>query len=124
MPTHFHWLLEVNPLYGTLSDVMRDIKKYSAWDIMDELHQTGDRGYLKRFAKAAAQAAGQKRKFWMKRFDDAYIRNDAMFGSRLDYIHSNPVKAGLVDLPENYIYSSARNYILRDHSVLDVATDW
>ncbi|MEX1138542.1 MAG: hypothetical protein WEB33_10185 [Bacteroidota bacterium] len=60
----------------------------------------------------------------MKRFDDAYIRNDDMFGSRLDYIHSNPVKAGLVDLPENYIYSSARNYILGDHSVLDVVTEW
>lgn len=29
---------------------------------------------------------------------------------RLDYIHNNPVKAGIVRLPEEYIYSSASNY--------------
>ena len=26
MPTHFHWLIMVNPKYGTVSDIMRDIK--------------------------------------------------------------------------------------------------
>jgi REP element-mobilizing transposase RayT len=35
MPSHFHWIIEVNPDNGTISDLMRDIKKYSGWDIMD-----------------------------------------------------------------------------------------
>jgi len=29
---------------------------------------------------------------------------------KLDYIHNNPVVAGIVDAPENYLYSSARDY--------------
>lgn len=28
----------------------------------------------------------------------------------LDYIHNNPVMAGIVEKPEDYIYSSARDY--------------
>ena len=26
------------------------------------------------------------------------------------YIHDNPVRAGIVEKPEDYLYSSARNY--------------
>lgn len=29
---------------------------------------------------------------------------------KIDYIHNNPVRAGLVEYPEYYIYSSARDY--------------
>ena len=29
---------------------------------------------------------------------------------KLDYIHNNPVEAGFVDVPESYLYSSARDY--------------
>jgi len=29
----------------------------------------------------------------------------------LDYIHNNPVEAGIVEKAEDYLYSSARNYL-------------
>jgi len=29
---------------------------------------------------------------------------------KLDYLHYNPVEAEIVDEPENYVYSSARDY--------------
>ncbi len=38
---------------------------------------------------------------------------------KVDYIHNNPVKAGLVDKPEEYLFSSARNYADMD-GVIDV----
>jgi len=66
----------------------------------------------------------QKRKFWIKRFDDEVIRNAGMLRTKLECIHNNPVKAGLVTNPEDYKYSSARNYVLDDHSVIEVDTDW
>ncbi len=62
----------------------------------------------------------QKRKFWIPRFDDEVIRNEKMFWTKLHYIHNNPVKAGIVIKPEMYKYSSARNYIYGDQSVLEV----
>jgi hypothetical protein len=33
-----------------------------------------------------------------------------MIESRLDYIHQNPVRAGIVEFEYEYLYSSARNF--------------
>jgi hypothetical protein len=33
-----------------------------------------------------------------------------MLHQKLNYIHNNPVEAGFVGNPEDYLYSSARNY--------------
>lgn len=33
-----------------------------------------------------------------------------MFIQKLEYIHYNPVRAGLCEMPEDYYYSSARFY--------------
>jgi REP-associated tyrosine transposase len=124
MPTHFHWIVEVKPEIGTISDVMRDLKKYSAWDLMGALEQNRRNDLAGLFRGAADGFVGQRRKFWMQRFDDEYIRDAEMLRVKLNYIHNNPVKAGLVLEPEDYKYSSARNYIRGDHSILFVETGW
>lgn len=121
MPSHFHWIIQVDPVYGSVSDLMRDIKKYSAWDIMDLIENQTD--FSKVFYNEAVEYSDQKRKFWMKRFDDNVIRTKKEFYEQLKYIHNNPIKAGLVWKPEDYKYSSARNYLLGDQSVLFVNTD-
>ena len=33
-----------------------------------------------------------------------------MIDKYIDYIHNNPVKAGIVEKPEEYLYSSSKNY--------------
>jgi len=76
------------------------------------------------FEKAAIGFKNQRRKFWMPRFDDEVIRNERMFWTKLHYIHKNPVKAGLVESSEKYKYSSARNYINNDHSIIMVDTSY
>lgn len=38
---------------------------------------------------------------------------------KLEYLHQNPVRAGIVVYPEDYIYSSARNYAELE-SVLEI----
>lgn len=118
MPSHFHWIIKVNPKCGTISDIMRDVKKFTAWQIFDLLAEGRDRIFI----EEARDIKDQNRKFWMKRFDDEVIRNDKMFWEKLKYIHNNPVEAGLAHKPEEYKYSSARNYINNDHSVLRVNT--
>ncbi|HMN24095.1 MAG TPA: transposase [Ignavibacteriaceae bacterium] len=123
MPSHFHWIIIVNSKYGTISDIMRDIKKYSAWDIMEEVEKN-DENLTTIFKNASKGFQNQKRKFWMQRFDDEVIRNEKMFWTKLHYIHSNPVEAGLVGRPEDFKYSSARHYINGDHSVLSVDTEY
>lgn len=124
MPSHFHWIIEVNPTHGNVSDIMRDIKKYSAWDLMEAIEHDGQTSLLKLFTESARTSTSQRRKFWMPRFDDEVIQNEAMLLTKLEYIHNNPVKAGLMENPEDYLFSSARNYNRNDHSVIKVKTDW
>ncbi len=38
------------------------------------------------------------------------MRTLEMAHQKLDYIHYNPVEAGFVERPEEYLYSSAREY--------------
>ena len=123
MPSHFHWIVEVNNKYGTISDIMRDIKKFTAWQIFDKIKETQQTELEKIFKREARGIINQERKLWMKRFDDEVIRNEKMFWVKLFYIHNNPVEAGLVLYPEEYKYSSARNYVNNDHSVIKVSTE-
>ncbi len=124
MPSHFHWIVRIDRKNGTLSDIMRDIKKYSAWDVMKYLEQTKNDGFLLIFESASQGYPGQRRKMWMSRFDDVAIRSLAMLEVKLEYIHNNPVKAGLVELQEQYKYSSARNYMLGEDLLIEVQTQW
>ncbi len=124
MPSHFHWIVKVQPSLGTISDVMRELKSHAAWTIMDELERDARHEFTALFAGASRGVNDQRRKFWMKRFDDQVIRNQKMFMAKLLYIHNNPVKAGLVERAEDYEFSSARNYINGDHSVLYVDTSY
>ena len=124
MPSHFHWIVRVEPTRGTISDVMREIKSHAAWMIMDELERDGRSDFSSLFDSAANGCGDQRRKFWMKRFDDQVIRNQRMFMAKLSYIHNNPVKAGIVESAEEYKYSSARNYLHGDHSIIDIDTSY
>jgi len=43
---------------------------------------------------------------WNKRFDDLVITTEKQFLIKLDYIHNNPVKRGLVERPDKWRFSS------------------
>ena len=124
MPSHFHLIVEVDPRKGTISDIMRDIKKYSAWDLLEALQNDGRTDLTQLFRDRGKAFPNHKHKLWMSRFDDEVVRNQQMFWAKLSYIHRNPVEAGLVERQEDYRYSSARNYGVGDHSVLYVDTKW
>lgn len=50
--------------------------------------------------------------FWERRSYSATMYNRKVASQKIDYMHYNPVKAGLCQLPEEYRYSSARYYEL------------
>lgn len=52
----------------------------------------------------------QKFKVWQDRFDDVVLFTRKVLEIKLEYIHQNPVKAGLVDYPTDYLHSSAGFY--------------
>ena len=60
---------------------------------------------------AKYESANTKFQFWKKDNHPVEVTSPRWIKARFDYIHYNPVVAGLVDLPEYYVYSSARDYI-------------
>jgi len=48
----------------------------------------------------------KKRHVWQEDYWDRFIRNEGHYTATVDYIHNNPVKAGLCARPEDWPWSS------------------
>jgi putative transposase len=64
-------------------------------------------------------------RIWQNRFWDHIIRSQDDFNRHIDYIHINPVKHGLVQLPVDYPHSSFNDYMMNgyydsDWCIIDV----
>ena len=49
--------------------------------------------------------------FWQQNNKPIELFSNPVIDQKLEYLHQNPVKAGIVDFAEDYRYSSARNYV-------------
>jgi len=60
---------------------------------------------------------GLKYKIWHRSFYDFNIYTPHKFWQKLEYIHNNPIKHGLVSSLADFKYSSWKNYEFEDHSL-------
>jgi len=89
MSNHYHLLIEVKG--ETLSKYMRQLNMNYAIYFNKKHHRSGH--------------------LWQGRFKSWYVTDEAYLYTLILYIENNPVKAGIVTVPEAYPYSSA-NYLL------------
>lgn len=113
MSNHIHLIAASKD--GKLSDLVRDIKKFTAAKIIKaiETEPESRRDWLlKRFEFAARGKANMRTlQFWTHENHAIEIFSDKFFFQKVDYIHLNPVRAGIVAKAEDYLYSSASNFI-------------
>ena len=107
MPNHVHVLIEAK---DSLSKIIQSWKSYTGkWAF-----KNNDRLKLGlHMQKNAELGLGVPRKFWMRDYWDRFIRDDSHFNKTVEYIHQNPVKAGLCENAEDWIWSSARPLVKR-----------
>jgi REP element-mobilizing transposase RayT len=86
MPNHVHALIET--LATPLEEILHSWKSFTS--------------------KAANRLIGRKGEFWQAEYFDRYIRDEEHYGKAVRYIENNPVKAGLVKQPEEWLFGSAR----------------
>jgi putative transposase len=67
---------------------------------------------------------GDAEHFWQKRYYDCNIRDYPQFVEKLRYIHRNPVKAGLCELPEDWEWSSFRHYATGCEGRVEIESEW
>jgi REP element-mobilizing transposase RayT len=113
MSNHVHMIVQSND--GKLSDLIRDFKKFTAKTILDKIQtepESRREWMLKRFSKATESHSRNKNyQFWQYGNHPEEIYSEKFMWSKLDYIHLNPVRAGIVSKASDYIYSSASNYV-------------
>ncbi|MEM8527865.1 MAG: transposase [Bacteroidota bacterium] len=115
MSSHIHLIVKADGKVS-LSDILRDFKKFTARQILKEI-QTG--GYesrrewlLHRFAYRARTNAGtRKYQFWQADNHPVELYSPKVIMQKLNYIHNNPVAEGWVLEAEDYFYSSAAYYL-------------
>ena len=120
MPNHLHLIIDM-PENQSISDFMRDFKKYTSKEIYKRAVMDRNLKVARRLEENSNTGGA---KLWMDRFDSQLIVTEKFLKQKINYIHNNPVKAGLVHEITEWPYSSARNYYLGDKTLIDVATDW
>jgi len=94
MPEHVHLLLsepELKPLSVALAVIKREVSSLLS-----------------------------KKPFWLPRYHDFNLFTDAKRIEKLKYIHRNPVSRGLVQRPEDYLWSSFRAYALLEPNPITI----
>lgn len=116
MSNHLHLIAGVS--VGNLSDVLRDFKKYTSKKIIkaieDNPKESRREWLLRGFRKAGAKNSNNKEyQFWRQDNQPKELLpyQESFMEQKLYYIHNNPVEAGIVENAEEYIYSSARDYV-------------
>ncbi len=62
----------------------------------------------------------RKYKVWQDGNHPKLLTTSKFIEQKLNYIHNNPVAGEIVDEPEEYSYSSARDYFTKKKGYLDV----
>ena len=113
MTNHMHCIWQSTD--GLLPETIRDFKRHTSQSIlkiMPSVNESRMDWMLKRFEFAAMSGArNSKYQFWENTNHAEVIMTENFFLQKLNYIHNNPVKAGWVEHPQDWLYSSARNYM-------------
>ncbi len=115
MSNHIHLLVQSPPgSRYTLSAILRDFKKYTARFILEAIQdgsESRQEWLLYLFSYFARKNTNNRHfQFWKQDNHPVWTEHPQVVWQKIDYIHLNPVKAGIVEHPEDYLYSSARNY--------------
>ncbi|MDX2196727.1 MAG: transposase [Cytophagales bacterium] len=119
MTNHVHFIIgrkeiETEKVIG-LETIVRDFKKYTSVFICRSIEsnpQESRKEWILWMLKRAAEKSKkhQKYMFWNNDYHPIELSNANITKQKLDYLHNNPVKSGIVDEIWEYRYSSARDY--------------
>jgi len=118
MPSHLHIICAAVGEFG-MSEILRDFKKFTSKAIIQQIKEEQEsrrEWMLQQFRDACSHLKrGQEYKVWQDSNQAKIIYTSKFFYEKLDYIHNNPVEDMLVGRPEEYMFSSARNYAGLDY---------
>ena len=110
LDTHFHAIMAA----PDLTRVLADLKRHTARRIVEQLQAERCDWLVKQLrCHRAPQKIESEHQVWQEGSHPQAIRSDAIMLQKLEYLHNNPVKRGLVASPEHWRYSSAHEWLPR-----------
>jgi len=105
MSNHLHSIWQ--PLYGhSPSSVQAAFLKFTGFQFKNSLLETDPVS----LALYEAKKNDRSHHFWKRESLSVELFNEEVLIQKMNYIHNNPVKAGLCENAEDYYYSSAKFY--------------
>lgn len=114
MTSHVHLILSTDET-SKLEDIIRDLKSYTSRHIrkyMENNPQESRKEWMLWMMKRAGEKKSNNKdfQFWQQHNHPIELSTKEIMLQRLNYIHNNPVEAGFVDQPADWVFSSARDY--------------
>ena len=123
MPEHFHFLIKPEPAEST-SRLLQEFKKRTAQRIVSILGENQGHAWCRKMLNGLhlppTVHSDSRYRVWERRFYPYGVYSEKKRLEKLNYMHNNPVKRGLVSLPEQWPWSSYRFYYLNDSSLLSM----
>lgn len=125
MSNHIHMIARANEKQGkSLSDIIRDFKKFTHHSMAPVIKSDAEsrrQWMLHQFEYyGSTNPKNSGMQIWTNDNHPEECFGGEFTYSKLNYIHQNPVRAGIVSNPEEYIYSSASNYVT-GKGIMDIA---
>ena len=113
MSNHIH--MAISAKNNNTSDIIGDFKKFTSKQILkaiqDNPQESRKEWMLEVFLKAGAKnSRNNTYQFWRQDNHPIELCTPNFTHQKIDYIHNNPIDAGIVENAEDYLYSSARDY--------------
>jgi REP element-mobilizing transposase RayT len=117
MSNHIHLMVRCSK--GQLSSTIRDFKKYTSKKIVESIMSGTSESrkiWMLRLFGHAANRQNKKGDYqvWTHENHAIEVISNNFIESKVEYIHNNPVRAGIVNSPDEYLYSSASAYSGKD----------
>ena len=94
-----------------LGDFKRFTSRQIVKAIIENPHESRKSFLLDRFSFAASKSSNVKKyQFWRHDNKPIELWSNKVITEKINYVHNNPVDDGLVNYPEDYLYSSAIDY--------------
>lgn len=109
MPTHFHAIVsDADHNSNRLSDTLIDFRKFTGRQLVDY----AERSLPKCFVAQFSQAAGEDRdhRVWQPTKHPVALSSEEFWLQKLNYLHENPCRKGLVRRAADWRFSSAAYY--------------
>jgi putative transposase len=122
MPDHAHAI--VNPASGTISDWLRRVRGNSARSVLAWLREEQHLISLKKLALNPPQKRHHTHALWQKDPSVIDLTSPKFIRQKLNYVHLNPVRAGLCQHPADWKWSSYRAYLPHESGDVPIEIDW